>query len=121
MDMLKKVIDCFALNGLHDRRSFSKIDMIKHGTAARLTDLVPLLKVYYLPCKAKIYLNNITEKKSITILKQILKLHNHVLLSKERNSRHRKIILYQIVSNDERKAVQNIEVQHGVSVNIDFS
>ena len=120
IDMLNLIIDCFGLSGIDDRRLFSKTDMVRLGTAARITAIVPQLLDYYLPCKARIYLNNVTEKKSITILKQILKLHAHLLLSRERNSRHRKVILYQIVSEHERQAVQQIEVRHDVSVDIVF-
>jgi hypothetical protein len=120
LDMLNLIIECFGLVGIGDRRLFSKSDMLTLGTAQRITSLVPQLTEYYLPCKARIYLNHITEKKSITILKQILKLHQHLLLSRERNSRHRKIILYQIVSDKERHAVQNIEVKHNMLVDINF-
>lgn len=120
MDMLNLVIECVGLTGLSDRRLFSKADMVRIATAERMRALVPQLTEYYLPCKAKIYLNNITEKKSITVLKQILKLHGHVLLSKERNSRHRKVILYQIVSDQERQSVEHIEVRHDAAVDLRF-
>ena len=121
IDMLNMVIDCFGLNGLTDRRLFCKADMLRLETVAKLNLIVPVLRDYYLPCKAKIYLNNITEKKSITILKQLLKLFSHVLLSRERNSRHRKVILYQIVSTQERQAVRSIEVRHGVTVDLNWT
>ena len=121
IDMLNLIIDCFGLSGLDDRRMFSKSDMIRLGTAAKIKAIVPQLLDYYLPCKARIYLNSVTEKKSITILKQILKLHAHLLLSRERNSRHRKVILYQIVSEQERQAVQHIEVRRDVSVDLVFN
>ena len=119
-DMLHLIIECFGLRGLEDRRQFSKGDMVRIETADRLTALVPRLTEYYLPCKSRIYLNNVTEKKSITILKQILKLHQHVLLSRERNSRHRKVIMYQIVSDQERHAILQLEVNHDANVNIVF-
>lgn len=119
IDMLNLIIDCFGLSGIDDRRQFNKSDMIRIGTAARITAIVPQLTEYYLPCKSRIYLKNVTEKKSITILKQILKLHSHLLLSRERNSRHRKVILYQIVSERERQAVQKIEVRRTVDLVFD--
>jgi hypothetical protein len=120
VDMLNLIIDCFGLNSLQDRRLFSKADMMNLGTVDRIRALVPQLVEYYLPCKARIYLNNITEKKCITVLKQVLKLHAHVLLSKERNSRHRKVILYQIASEQERQSVQHIEVRHDRAIDLRF-
>jgi hypothetical protein len=120
IDVFMKVIECFGLTGLSDRRFFSKIDMQRNETVRKLTLLVPELRDYYLPCKAKLYLNSVTEKRAITIFKQLLKLFSHVLLSRERNSRHRKIILYQVVSFAERQAVQRVEVRRDVSVKLDF-
>lgn len=121
IDMLNLVIDCFGLNGMSDRRMFSRLDMRTLDTPARLTELVPQLRDFYLPCKARIYLDKITEKKCITILKQMLKLHGHLLISRERNARHRKVILYQIVSEQERTALHSIEVVHSVQVDVDFN
>ena len=121
IDMLNLIIECFGLHGMTDKRMFSKTDMAQHETTTKLLNLIPQLQEYYLPCKAKVYLNNITEKKCITILKQVLKLYGYVLLSKERNSRHRKVILYQIVSEQERKGTVAIEVRHDVEMKLDFT
>lgn len=119
--MLGHVIECFGLTGLSDRRQFSKLDMQRMHTAARVDALVPSLTSYYLPCKAKIYLRPaMTDKRCITVFKQILKLHGHCLLARERNSRHRKIILYQIISDAERRAVTHVEVRHGSIVRLSF-
>ena len=41
------------------------------------------LKMFYLPCKKKIYLENITPKKFITIIKQCIKLFNYKLVSQK--------------------------------------
>ena len=37
------------------------------------------LEIYYLPCKAKMYLKDLTEKKCITILRQFLKYIDYLL------------------------------------------
>ena len=49
-----------------------------------MNDMIPELQKYYIPCKSKKYLNQLNEKKCITILRQFLKIHNHTLNSKER-------------------------------------
>jgi hypothetical protein len=118
-DILQVVMQAFGLGGLDDRRSFSKLDMQEMGTVEKIRELVPQLRDYYLPCKARVYLENITEKKAITILKQMLRLHAHTLMSRERNARHRKVILYQIVNDQERRSLQHIEVHHN-DVNLTF-
>ena len=120
--ILQDVILCFGLTGLADRRFFSKDDMIRINTVHKLRDLVPTLETYYLPCKARVYLVNISEKKAITVFKQILKLFAHTLLSRERNTCHRKVIQYQIISFAEREALQKaVDVcRHEQSVRIEF-
>ena len=48
---------------------------------------------FYIPCKAK-YLNDLNEKKCITILRQFLKVHNHTLMYKEKYVKGKKIEKY---------------------------
>ena len=71
--ILEKLLEAFHLENIHDSRFFTKENMKINNTTQLIIDLIPLLKKYYLPCKAKIYLKNITEKKTITILRQFLK------------------------------------------------
>ena len=51
---------------------------------------------YYLPCKANIYLKNITLKRCIVILRQFLKCHNYNLYSKEKFIKGVKYLIYYI-------------------------
>lgn len=99
-DVLLALLNCFGLTDLNDKRFFCKFDMIQHNTVQRLEELTPILREYYLPCKAKVYLenDNMTEKRAITILKQVLRLHGYHLYSKEKNVNNRKIIFYQLLN-----------------------
>ena len=56
-----------------------------------------LLEEYYLPCKKKVYLDNLTLKKCITILRQLVKLYDYILKSNEKYIKGEKIIIYYIV------------------------
>ena len=56
-----------------------------------------------MPCKKKVYLNNITEKKSITILRQILKLYDYNVKSVEKYIKGDKLIEYNIYSKNKNK------------------
>jgi hypothetical protein len=103
VELLLKVLECFAVKSLDDRRTFCKYDMVQNETVSKLTDLIPELEQYYIPCKARIYLRNMTEKKAITVLKQILRLHGYCLNSYERNVCHRKIIFYRLISEQEKQ------------------
>lgn len=101
MEMLLKIIQCFNIKGLDDKRSFSKYDMIEFKTIEKINDILPEIWSYYIPCKAKMYLTNLTEKKCITMLKQILRLHGFALRSKERNLKNKKVIFYQVINENE--------------------
>ena len=98
IDTLLIVMACFGLAGLNDKKSFSKSDLMEIDTDARIEELIPILDEYYMPCKSKVYLENLTEKRVITILKQILRIHGYFLASSERNFNNRKVIFYRLMS-----------------------
>jgi hypothetical protein len=108
LEVLHKLLSAFGLNGLNDKQLFSKFDLIQIGTLKKVELLKLELSNYYLPCKAKVYLENLTEKKIITILKQVLRLHGYYLQSREKNINTRKIIFYQIVSEVDKAQNQNM-------------
>ena len=60
-------------------------------------EIVEELKKYYLPCKSKLYLLSLNEKKCITILRQLLKVHNYTLMSKEKYIKGKKSLFYQVI------------------------
>lgn len=96
--MVIRLLNCFGLRGLDDRRSFCKLDLCQMETLKKLETegVLPDLREFYLPCKARVYLDNITEKKAITVLKQVLRLHKHLLITRERNVSNHKVIFYNV-------------------------
>tara|TARA_Y100000310_G_C20247669_1_gene607597 strand:+ start:246 stop:635 length:390 start_codon:yes stop_codon:yes gene_type:complete len=99
-DLLEKVLSCFNLKNLDDAKIFTKYDLELNNTVNNLNALKTELFVYYIPCKAKVYLNDITPKKCITILRQILRLYNYSLHSSEKYIAKKKKIAYQMTPND---------------------
>lgn len=118
-EMLMKILNCYGLRNLDDKHTFKKHDLVLLKTVEKLIALKPELEKYYLPCKAKLYLENITEKKSITILRQILRLFNFYLFSKEKNIQSRKIIFYTLTSDKEYDNIMNITQQFPRILNFD--
>jgi hypothetical protein len=102
-DFLVQLLKAYGLNGLDDSREFSKGDLIEHNTVDRLVELIPELIIYYLPCKAKIYLYDITEKRAVTILSQFLKLFKYRLLRGEKIVNKKKIIFYRVQKLEDSK------------------
>ena len=54
---------------------------------------------YYIPCKARTYLNDLNEKNIITILKQFIKTKGYTIISREKYSNKKKFIIYQLIYN----------------------
>ena len=108
-DILNELLSCFGLDGIEDKRSFKKQDLVLLDTIHKLEFMKETLMRFYLPCKAKIYLENITDKKAITILRQILRTFNYKIISKEKNMQTKKVVFYFLEA----------ERMHGTNINRD--
>jgi hypothetical protein len=75
---------------------FSKKTLLQKNVTNTIEPYIEELKKYYLKCKHKKYLENLTEKKIITLLRQILKPHNYMLLSSEKYDNGIKYLAYVI-------------------------
>jgi hypothetical protein len=103
MDLLIELLKCYGLNSLNDNIEFSKADLCENKTVEKMEDMIHELIMYYLPCKAKIYLDVITEKKAVTILSQFIKLFSYKLARKERIINKKKVIFYRIQKIEDTK------------------
>jgi len=101
-EILNKVLLCFDIIDLHKGKiAFCRQDIIRLNSVKKLNKITDELKEYYLPCKARTYLNDLNEKNIVTILRQILKNFNYNIISKEKYLRGEKFILYNIIANAE--------------------
>ena len=103
IEFVEKLLHIYNLDALTDNKLFSKIDLANNGTVNKMLELVPELRTYYVPCKAKIYLENINEKRSITILKHFISIYNYKLDRREVVKNTKKIIYYHLDKNEESK------------------
>lgn len=103
MDFMSDFLKCYGLKGFDDCSEFCKGDLIEHDTVRKLEDMLPEIILYYLPCKAKIYLNDLTESRSVTILCQFLRLFEYTLSRKERIVNKVKIIYYKIQKDEDAR------------------
>jgi hypothetical protein len=115
-EVLLRLLHCFGLGSLEDKRFFSKHDLNRMDTLVQIQSMRLNLSSYYLPCKAKIYLDHINEKRAITILKQVLRLHGYYLQSKEKNINTRKVIFYQIMSETEKSLVPKMRKDNTINI-----
>tara|TARA_B100000035_G_C21019430_1_gene563352 strand:- start:81 stop:488 length:408 start_codon:yes stop_codon:yes gene_type:complete len=97
MNIINTLLKTFGLTDLNDDRYFTKENMKEMNTVNNINLLIPRLEEYYLPCKAKIYLKDLTEKKSITILRQFIKNYNYKLITFEKSIQGRKQLTYRLM------------------------
>lgn len=96
-ELVEKVLNIFGLSNFDDTKNFTKKDLENIDTLNNILSIKDLLEEYYLPCKKKVYLDNLTLKKCITILRQLVKLYDYTLKSNEKYIKGEKIIIYYIV------------------------
>jgi len=94
IEFINKLLKCFGLENINDKNSFTKDKMMSIKTVEKLTNLIPELVIYYLPCKYNQFLRELNEKKCITILKQNIKLYDYKIKKKEYVINKVKIIYY---------------------------
>ena len=105
IELLKDIINGFGLKNLNDKKEFCYLDMDNLNTLNVFHTLESELRKYYLPCKQKIYFNNmnlLTNKEAITILKQLLKIHDYDLNSREKFIKGIKYSVYKIITKQDK-------------------
>ena len=93
-ELLLKLILCFGYTSIDDDYSFCKNDLEELNSLEKINEIKDELLKFYLQCKAKIYLNKLDYNKIITIFRQILRLHNLILVSKQKYIKQKKTTFY---------------------------
>ena len=107
-ELLQDIINAFGLRNLDDTRNFSRKDLITLNTVEHINKIKDKLLKYYLPCKARTYLNDLNEKNVITILRQCIKSVNYTVCSREKYLKGEKFIIYNIIPCDLKNYVSVI-------------
>ena len=76
--------------------SFSKKTLTTKNIKNVINENMEILKKIYIKCKHKIYLENLNEKKIITLIRQLLRIHKYDLKAKEKYENGKKYLLYTI-------------------------
>ena len=95
-ELYESIINSFGIYDIDSKYTFSRNDLKHLNTVDKINDLKPYLEKCYIPCKARTYLNNLTEKNVITVLRQILKIRCYYISSREKYIKGHKYILYKI-------------------------
>lgn len=99
LDLALQVLQCFDLYALYDSGPFCKCDLVIRRTPQRMQALLPVLGPYYTPCKRKLYCpETLDVYKCVTILRQVLRLHNAQVVTREGYHQKVKCVMYRVVS-----------------------
>lgn len=109
LEFTQKLICCFNIKDINDTRQFCKYDLQSFKTIDKIKELIPELTLYYVPCKSITYLEEIDEKRSITILKHFITVFGYTLNRKEIIKKNKKIIYYNIASIKNNKVKISFE------------
>ena len=108
-DLVKKILSLLINYEFDDLYyEFTKKNITEKKIIEKINPYINDLKKYYLKCKHSKYLENIDEKKYITILRQILKPYNFLIKSYEKYNNGEKYLLYIISKNKEEKKIKKI-------------
>lgn len=108
-DLVLRILKCFGLTSFDDKKTFCKLDLVRIKIVEKLKPHIDELRAFYLPCKAKVYLDNMDERKAITVLKQVLRLHDVYLKSKEKNFHNRKVMFYTLIREKDRHQINYMQ------------
>lgn len=96
-----ELLKLYGIEDLEDTRFFTKDNLNSLNTVENVINIKDKLYIYYLPCKSKVYLKDITLKRCIVILRQFIKVLNFTLFSKEKFIKGKKTTIYQIIPLNE--------------------
>jgi uncharacterized membrane-anchored protein YitT (DUF2179 family) len=108
-DLVKQIVGLlinYPFDDLH--YEFTKRIIIEKKVLDKLYPYIEELKKYYLKCKHIKYLENIDEKKYITILRQIMRPYNYSIKAYEKYNNGEKYLLYVIIKNKEDNKLKKI-------------
>jgi hypothetical protein len=108
-DLVKKIVGLLINYPFDDiYYEFTKKIINEKKVLEKLECYIEELKKYYLKCKHSKYLENIDEKKYITILRQILRSYNYSIKAYEKYNNGEKYLLYVIMKNKEDNKLKKI-------------
>jgi hypothetical protein len=100
-----ELINLYGIKDFDDDKYFTKKTLETLNTIENLNSIKDKLNEYYIECKSKTYLTDITMKRCIVILRQFLRCHGYTLFSKEKFVKGEKQTIYKIVKLDKEVVV----------------
>lgn len=97
MELIIRCINILGWKDINDKRVLIKSELEKSMVVNAFRQILPEIKLYYLPCKQAKFLENINVKSIITICRQLLKTHGYNIGGYERVITNKKNIIYKLI------------------------
>ena len=94
--IIGSLLSVFGLDDLEDGRYFSREYLKENQVVQKMETLSGELKNYYIPCKQK-NLVNLSEKRSVTVLRQFIKPFGYKCQGTEKSVDGSKTMMYQLL------------------------
>jgi hypothetical protein len=94
--IVNDLLSAFGLEDLEDTRYFTREYLKENETVDKVIEIKERLSEYYLPCKKK-SLDNLSEKRIITILRQFIKSFGYKCIGTEQSVKGKKTMKYQLI------------------------
>lgn len=119
-DIFQELLLIFNIRDINDiSHCFSKQDLLNSDIISKIENIKHKIYPYYLPCKARVYLEEIDVNKCITIFRQILKLYQMKLESKQKYVKYKKTTVY-FVSKSNTSSSTHMKVDNNAAL-LDFA
>lgn len=116
-DFVLKILKIYGIDGFDVLKTFSLQSITDLNVITQLKTYDAELKTYYLKCKWR-YITNFTPKKCITLLRQLLKLYDYKVLSKEKCIKGNKFCQYSLIEHiEEIEITEELKEKLKVSFN----
>ena len=109
-EFIEDIIRLYGPNGFDTNYYFTIESIINNDVITKLNERIDILKQYYLPCKWYC-INNITPRKTITILRQLLRPYSYRLKSTEKYKNGIKYLLYNLEVNNPKIQTNNLVIK----------
>ncbi len=94
-EFVEDFIKLFGPTGFDEHYYFTLKDLEDNNIIEEVNSMIPKLKEYYMRCKWH-YITDLTIKKTITILRQLIRPYDYKLISTEKYKNGTKFLLYNI-------------------------
>jgi len=96
LDLIMNMMRYLDILTLQSVAAFSQKTIIQNNVIIKVKPILDELGKHYLPCKKRVYIDDITPKKLITVVKQCLRIYECKLISQEKYIAGCKQIIYRI-------------------------